>query len=73
MATTTAIILSGAEICRLMRCNKVSIREMHRRTGLTMAGIRAVRERGLHSVYSARDWVQAITGKDPGPFGHAGF
>ena len=49
-----------------MRVHKVTIRELSRRMQITMKRIREIREIGLEDRYSIRDWVEAITGEDPG-------
>ncbi len=59
--------MTGAEITSLMRRHKVTIRELKARTGITMKRIRQVRERGLGCRHAKRDWIEAITGTDPGP------
>ena len=59
--------LEGKEPVRLMRVNEVTIRELARRMQITQKGIRAIREIGLDDRNSIRDWVEAITGEDPGP------
>jgi len=59
--------LDGQEIARLMRRYKVTIRELSPRTGITMKRIRQIRETGLENRHVIRDWLQAITGSDPGP------
>ena len=56
----------GKEICRLMRVNEVTIRGLSARMGITQKRIREVREHGLTDPYAIRDWVQGITGADPG-------
>ena len=60
-----SITLSGRDIVALMRKHKVTIRELKKRTGFTMTHIRLRRETGLTDPNAARDWIQAITGKDP--------
>ena len=58
--------LEGAEVRRLMRVHKVRIRELSRRMQITMKRIREIREIGLDERYAIRDWLEAITGVDPG-------
>jgi hypothetical protein len=58
--------LSGPDLCKVMRQHKVTIAELKRRTGITMKAIRRRRETGLTDAYAIRDWLQAITGTDPG-------
>ena len=59
--------LEGREISRLMRRYKVTIRDLSQRTGITMKRIRQIRDTGLENRHVIRDWLQAITGSDPGP------
>lgn len=61
-------VLDGRRVASLMRFNRVTIAMLAKRTGVTQKRIREVRESGLDSKAAARDWVQAITGTDPGPF-----
>lgn len=58
--------LSGPALCKVMRQHRVTIAELKARTGITMKVIRERRETGLTNPYSIRDWLQAITGTDPG-------
>ena len=58
--------LDGADVRRLMRVNKVTIRELAKRMQITMKRIRQIREIGLRDKPTIRDWVQSITGEDPG-------
>lgn len=57
--------MTGKEICKLMRQNKVGIKDLSQRTQITMKRIREVRKDGLADAATVRDWTQAITGKDP--------
>lgn len=59
--------LSGKEIVGLMRKHRVSIRSLAFRLGTTLNRIREVRSEGLQCPLAIRDWLQAITGDDPGP------
>lgn len=59
--------MTGKQLRSLMRQHKVTIRELAQRTQITMKRIRQARETGLASATGVRDWVQAITGVDPGP------
>ena len=49
-----------------MRVHKVTIRELSRRMQITMKRIREIRELGLDDRYAIRDWIEGITGDDPG-------
>ena len=59
--------MTGTQLVRLMRTHRVTIRELKRRTSITLKRIRKVRETGLTDAATIRDWIQAITGNDPGP------
>ena len=59
--------LSGEDVCRLMRKHKKSIRQLSFVLGITCKGIREVRAKGLQDPLAVRDWLQHITGEDPGP------
>ena len=56
-----AFAITGPELCRLMRTNCVTMRDLKKRTGFTLKTIRDRRERGLRG-HSAIDWTEAITG-----------
>lgn len=58
--------ISGESIRKLMRAHRVPIRGLSESTGITMKRIREVRESGVKGPHLCRDWVQAITGTDPG-------
>ena len=60
------VALTADELKRLMRVHKVSIVELSQRMSITMKHIRLRRETGVQSSACARDWVQHITGIDPG-------
>lgn len=49
-----------------MRVHRVKIRELSQRMGITMKRIREVRDAGLTDPLSIRDWIEAVTGTDPG-------
>lgn len=60
------VVLSGATICQQMRQAHVTIRALATRLDIPMTRVRQVRQEGLRCPHSARDWIQAITGTDPG-------
>lgn len=66
--TRAGIFLSGPDIRTMMRRNKVTIKELSKRTQFTQKRVRQVRNYGLKDAYAIRDWVQAITGTDPGNY-----
>lgn len=59
--------LTGAEIVTLMRKQKVTIKAIAFRLGVTMKRVRKARLSGLQCALSVRDWIEAIAGEDPGP------
>ena len=59
--------LPGKRLIDLMRVNRVTIRELSQRMGITQKRIRLRREIGLDGRELIRDWIQAIIGSDPGP------
>lgn len=59
--------LSGRDIVRLMRKHQKSISALAFRMGITQKRIRQVRSKGLANAGLVRDWMEAITGIDPGP------
>jgi len=58
--------LPGRKVIKLMNRHHVTIRELSDRMGITMKRIRQVRRDGVHHPGFIRDWVQHITGDDPG-------
>lgn len=59
--------LTGKEIVGLMRKHGVKIRSLAYRLDTTLKRIREIRSKGLSCPLAVRDWIQAITGDDPGP------
>ncbi len=59
--------LKGSEIVGLMRKHKTTISKLAQRMGITQQRIRQVRGSGLSDPLAIRDWIQGITGEDPGP------
>jgi len=69
MTTTTRsslehrlLVLSGRDLCRLMRRHRVTIRDLARRTGITQKRIREIRRSQLTGL-AVHDWIEAITGE----------
>ena len=58
--------LEGRAIVTLMRQTKTTIKQLSQRMGITMKRIRQVRSDGLKGRALIRDWVQGISGEDPG-------
>jgi hypothetical protein len=59
--------LTGTELVSLMRKHSVTISELPFRLGSTQKQVREVRETGLQDPHVTRDWMEAMTGHDPGP------
>jgi hypothetical protein len=59
--------MTGKQIQSLMRQHHVTIAELSKRMQIIQKRIREVREQGLTDANTVRDWVQGITGADPGP------
>ena len=64
--TDTTVTDSAALIAQAKRKHKVTIRELAKRTGFPMTRVRLVLTQGVSDHYALRDWLQAITGTDPG-------
>ncbi len=60
------LYLSGATLCRLMRRHHVTIRLLAQRLDISMKRVRFRRQEGIADRHGARDWIEALTGKDPG-------
>ena len=67
MTETLIERLDGKQVVSLMRKHKKTIRGLSFAMGITQKRIRQVREKGLTDHLAIRDWLQAITGEDPGP------
>jgi hypothetical protein len=63
--------LSGHDLCTLMRQHRVTIRMLAQRMDIPMTRVRYRRLHGIAEWNVIRDWVQAITGADPGSVPHA--
>ena len=62
--------LSGHDLCRLMRRHRVTIRLLAQRLDLPMTRVRYRRRHGITEWNVVRDWLEAITGVDPGAVPH---
>ena len=62
--------LSGRDLRTLMRRHRVTIRMLAQRMDIPMTRIRACRTHGLTDWNVMRDWVEAMTGVDPGAVPH---
>ncbi len=59
-------LLSGPKLVSLMREHKLTIAELAFRLGSTQKRVRQIRETGLQNPNVIRDWIEAVTGQDPG-------
>ena len=59
--------LSGKEVIALMRKHRAKIDSLAFKLGTSKKRVRQIRDVGLTDVLAIRDWLQAITGIDPGP------
>ena len=59
--------MNGNHIRWLMRTHKVTIRALTAQMGITIKRVRHVRQHGLAEPHVIRDWIEGITGHDPGP------
>ncbi len=64
------LYLTGKSVARLMRRERVTIRELAARMGLTLKAIRHGRNNGVRG-HGVADWVEAITGALPVNLRHA--
>ena len=60
------LYLTGPTLRRLMRRHHVTIRTLAQRLGVPMCRVRLHRQHGIDNRHVARDWLEAITGQDPG-------
>ena len=56
-------LLSGPDLIRLMRRNRVTMPQLAKRLSMSQDRIRQRKRTGLYTAAVTRDWVQAITGK----------
>lgn len=59
--------LSGKRLVQLMRRHRWTIERLAYRLGTSQKRIRMARESGLTNQHAVRDWLEVLTGKDPGP------
>ena len=60
------LYITGPTLCRLMRRHRLTIRTLAQRLGVPMTRVRLRRQHGIKNRHVARDWLEAITGQDPG-------
>jgi hypothetical protein len=66
---TPCTFLTGPQLVGLMRQYRVTIATLAQRLDMTQRRVRECRIAGLDRL-AARDWLQAITGHDPGALAH---
>lgn len=67
-------VMTGKELASLMRRHGVTIKELAKRIQIPQNRVRMRRDTGFfREPELVRDWIQAITGTDPGPQGMKGF
>ena len=64
---TAPATYDGKTIRHLMRTNHVTIRQLATKMDITIKRVRHVRQHGTSCPHAARDWIEAISGRDPGP------
>ena len=62
--------LSGSGLRQLMRRHHVTIRALAQRMDIPMTRVRYRRQSGIAEWPVLRDWLEAITGVDPGAVPH---
>jgi 1,2-phenylacetyl-CoA epoxidase PaaB subunit len=62
--------LSGRDLRTLMRQYHVTIRALAQRMAIPMTRVRYRRQQGIAEWHVIRDWMEAMTGVDPGPIPH---
>jgi 1,2-phenylacetyl-CoA epoxidase PaaB subunit len=68
---TPAWALNSRDLCRLMRRHQVTIRALAQRMDIPMTRVRYRRQHGIAEWHILRDWLEAITGVDPGAVPHS--
>jgi hypothetical protein len=60
------LYVPGPTLCRLMCRQHVTIRCLAQRLAISMTRVRFCRQYGIDDRHVARDWLEAMTGQDPG-------
>ena len=61
------LILTGEDIVSLMHKHRITIPILAAKLGLSQRRVRLLKHTGLTDAAVIRDWLEAITGQDPGP------
>ena len=67
VTTLPPSMLTGEDIVRLMREHRITIPILASQVGLSQRRVRLLKHTGLTDAAVIRDWLEAITGQDPGP------
>ena len=67
VTTLPPSILKGEDIVSLMRKHRITISVLAVKVGSSQRRVRLLRHTGLIDAAVIRDWLEAITGQDPGP------
>ena len=67
VTTLPPSMLTGEDIVRLMRKHRMTIPILASQLGLSQRRVRLLKHTGLTDAAVIRDWLEAITGQDPGP------
>ena len=67
VTTLPPSILTSEELISLMRKHSITIPVLAAKVGLSQRRVRLLRHTGLTDAAVIRDWLEAITGQDPGP------
>ncbi len=67
VTTLPPSILTGEDIVSLMRKHRITIFVLAVKVGSSQRRVRLLRQTGLTEATVIRDWLEAITGQDPGP------
>jgi hypothetical protein len=60
-------MLTSEDIVRLMRKHRITIPILASQLGLSQRRVRLLKHTGLTDAAVIRNWLEAITGQDPGP------
>ena len=67
VTTLPPSMLTSEDIVRLMRKHRITISVLAVKVGSSQRRVRLLRHTGLTDAAVIRDWLEAITGQDPGP------
>ena len=67
VTTLPPSMLTSEDIVRLMRKHRITIPILASQLGLSQRRVRLLKHTGLTDAAVIRNWLEAITGQDPGP------